>query len=215
MRIIFLGPPGAGKGTQAKKICAAYNIPQISTGDILRVAVANKTKIGLEIKSIMESGQLVSDSIIINVINERLDHFDCKSGYLLDGFPRTVTQAKVLSEMLDNKGDKIDYVIDINVELDELVRRITGRRICESCSQMWHIEFLPPSKDGFCDNCGGKLYQRADDVEETIKKRYNLYKDQSDALNAYYSDQGIYHKFDGAIAIDQLTKQIETLIKGD
>ncbi|MBF0170123.1 MAG: adenylate kinase [Nitrospinae bacterium] len=214
MRIILLGPPGAGKGTQAKMISQRYGWPQISTGDILRSAVAEQTAMGREAKKFMDAGELVPDEVVIGVINERLTQADCQAGFLLDGFPRTVGQAEALTTALAASGGKIDMVIDLRVEAEELVRRLTGRRICRACGQMFHLEFSPPATEDVCDQCGGELYQRADDNEATIMKRFDVYRQQADLLESYYATGGAYHRLDGSAPIEEVRGALLALLDG-
>ncbi|VAX17822.1 Adenylate kinase [hydrothermal vent metagenome] len=214
MRIILLGPPGAGKGTQAKMITEKFGIPQISTGDILRQAIKDQTELGKKAKAFMDAGDLVPDEVVIGLIDERIREADCKKGYILDGFPRTLAQAEALTSSLKSANQEIDHVIDLHVDVDFLVRRLTGRRICKKCGQMYHVEFNMPSQEGFCDKCGGELYQRDDDKEETIIKRFEVYSRQSSALESFYSDSGKYKVFDGSVSIDDLYKDILATIGG-
>ncbi len=212
MRIILLGPPGAGKGTQAKMISERFGWPQISTGDILRSAVADQTTMGREAKKFMDAGELVPDEVVIGVINERLRYDDCELGFLLDGFPRTVGQAEALTAALSANDKKIDMVIDLRVEADELVRRLTGRRVCRECGQMFHIEFSPSATGDHCDKCGGELYQRADDNEATIMKRFDVYRQQADLLKGYYAEGGAYHRLDGSAPIEEVRGELLALL---
>lgn len=215
MQLIMLGPPGAGKGTQAKLLSDRYNIPQVSTGDILRKAVAEGTKLGLEAKSHMDSGGLVPDKLVIDIIRDRLADADCANGFILDGFPRTRAQAEGLHEQLQALGKDIDLVIDISVELDDLVSRLTGRRSCKDCGEVYHLTYSPPSKEDICDKCGGSLYLRDDDKEETIKRRFAVYKEQSAQLKGYYQDLGAFFQISGNGAIDDIfeaiVKEIESI----
>lgn len=212
MRLIMLGPPGAGKGTQAKMISDRFGWPQISTGDILRSAVAEQTAMGKEAKRYMDAGELVPDEVVIGVINERLAQPDCVDGFLLDGFPRTIAQAEALSSALAALGKSIDLVVDLRVEADSLVRRLTGRRVCKGCGQMFHVEFSPPIQEGVCDKCGGQLYQRDDDNETTIMKRFDVYRQQADLLESFYAGApGVYHRFDGSAPIDEVKARIMVL----
>lgn len=214
MKIILLGPPGAGKGTQAKMISERYGWPQISTGDILRSAVTEQTAMGKEAKRFMDAGELVPDDVVIGVINERLVMADCQNGFLLDGFPRTLGQAEALTLALESSSGQIDMVIDLRVEGDELVRRLTGRRVCRDCGQMFHIEFSPPALEHVCDKCGGELYQRADDNEATIMKRFDVYRQQADLLEGYYADAGAYHRLDGSAPIEEVREALLNLLDG-
>ena len=186
MNLILLGPPGAGKGTQAQMIVGRYHISQISTGDILRKAVKEGTPLGKKTKAFMDQGQLVPDEVVIGIIDERLRTSDCNSGFILDGFPRTIAQAEALQSILTKMGKSIDHVINIEVDTEELVRRLTGRRTCKNCGAMFHILFHPPKVEGICDRCGGTLYQREDDKEETIRIRLNEYQRQTAPLIQYY-----------------------------
>lgn len=212
MKIILLGPPGAGKGTQAKKITERYAIPQISTGDILRKAIHDQTELGKRAKTFMDKGHLAPDDLVIGIINERLSQPDCSKGFILDGFPRTLAQAEALSEALETLGGDIDKVIDIKVEPSSLVRRLTGRRVCKQCGQMFHVEFNPSRMGTACDKCGGDLYLREDDKEGTILKRFDVYNQQARALEEYYSDSGRYVAIDGDAPMKEVTGRIfETL----
>lgn len=187
MKIVFMGPPGAGKGTQAEKIIETYQIPHISTGDMFRKAIKDQTELGMEAKRYMDQGALVPDHVTIGIVKDRLSESDCKSGFLLDGFPRTVDQAKALDEILTSLDSKIDYVINIDVDLNILKERLTGRRICRSCGATYHKIFNPSAVEGVCDKCGGELYQRKDDNEETVGNRLDVYVNQTKPLLDYYS----------------------------
>ena len=186
MNLILLGPPGAGKGTQAQMIVERYHIPQISTGDILRKAVKEGTPLGKKAKAFMDQGQLVPDEVVIGIIDGRLRTPDCNPGFILDGFPRTIAQAEALQPILNKIGKSIDHVINVEVDTEELVRRLTGRRTCKNCGAMFHILFHPPKVEGICDRCGGTLDQREDDKEETIQIRLNEYQRQTAPLIQYY-----------------------------
>jgi adenylate kinase len=186
MNLILLGPPGAGKGTQAQMIAESNHIPQISTGDILRKAVKDGTPLGKKAKGFMDQGKLVPDEVVIGIIDERLREPDCHPGFILDGFPRTTSQAEALQSILPKMGKSIDHVINIEVDTEELVRRLTGRRTCKNCGAMFHILFHPPRQEGKCDRCGGPLDQREDDKEETIRVRLNEYQRQTAPLIEYY-----------------------------
>lgn len=214
MRIILLGPPGAGKGTQAKLITEKFAIPQISTGDILRQAIKDQTELGKKAKTFMDVGDLVPDEVVIGLIDERICEPDCEKGYILDGFPRTLAQAEALTVSLKSANQEIDHVIDLHVDVNFLIRRLTGRRICKKCGQMYHVEFNLPSQEGFCDKCGGELFQREDDKEETIIKRFDVYSQQSQALESFYSSSGKYKTFDGSGSIEDLFGKIVEIIGG-
>lgn len=214
MNMILLGPPGAGKGTQAKKITEKHGIPQISTGDILRQSVKDKTEMGVKAKGFMDDGKLVPDEVVIGIIKERLVADDCKGGYILDGFPRTLPQAEELSKLLSGMNSEIDFVIDIAVGEDSLVERLTGRRTCKSCGFGYHIKFSAPASDGVCDKCGGELYLRDDDNEETVKQRFKVYKDQSDTLRSFYGETGKYHRIEGGQDINDVFGDIEKIVQG-
>jgi len=212
MNIIFLGPPGAGKGTQAKILVEKYEIPQISTGDMLREHVKNGTELGLKAKEYMEKGQLVPDEIILGMVKERLSQPDAQKGFILDGFPRTVAQAEALDKMLDEMGKKIEYVLALMVPDEELVTRLTGRRTCKKCGMMYHIKFKPPKEEGKCDACGGELYQRPDDNEETVRNRLKVYHETTAPLIDYYRKKGVLYEIDGAKTIEEITQQIINIL---
>jgi adenylate kinase len=212
MNLILLGPPGAGKGTQAQKIVDRYRIPQISTGDILRASVKESTSLGTKAKGFMDQGQLVPDGIVIGIIEERLKAKDCDSGFILDGFPRTIPQAEALQPILTKMGKKIDHVINMVVDPEELVRRLTGRRTCKNCGAMFHLLFQPPKKKEICDRCGGPLYQRADDKEETIRTRLKEYEKQTAPLIQYYQDKKTLRSIEGVDGPDQIFDQIVRLL---
>lgn len=197
MNIILLGPPGAGKGTQAKMLVERYGIPQISTGDILRAAVKEGTKMGKEAKSYMDKGELVPDKVVIGIVEERIQQPDCDKGYMLDGFPRTVPQAEALDRMLNNLSSQIDHVVSIEVDNKELVKRLTGRRTCRDCGAGFHIMFDPPKQEGVCDKCGGELYQRDDDNVATVTSRLEVYEAQTLPLIDYYQAQDKVRSIDG------------------
>ncbi|MCR3884969.1 MAG: adenylate kinase [Methanothrix sp.] len=190
MNIVLLGPPGSGKGTQAKMIADKYGVVHISTGDILRENVRNGTPLGVEAKKFMEAGKLVPDSLLIDIIKDRLAKDDVKGGWMLDGYPRTMPQAEAMDKILPNLGQKIDVVLNIDVPDEELVKRVTGRRMCK-CGTTYHVQFNPPKTEGKCDACGADLYQRADDTEETVKERLQAYHAQTQPLIDYYDKRGI------------------------
>lgn len=212
MNLILLGPPGAGKGTQAQMIAERYSIPQISTGDILRKAVKENTPLGLKAKDFMERGQLVPDEIVIGIIEERLKESDCNRGFILDGFPRTINQAEGLHQILSKVGKSITKVINIEVDNEELVRRLAGRRICKNCGAMFHVIFNPPKKEGICDRCGGPLYQREDDNEDTIRKRLKEYEKKTSSLVQYYKRKNKLFSVNGVGSKEQIFNQILNLL---
>ena len=208
MKLILLGAPGAGKGTQAEKICEKLNIPAISTGNIIRAALKNGTEMGLKAKSYMDAGQLVPDEVVIGIIKDRLKDDDCKNGFLLDGFPRTVYQAEKLDEFLAARDSKIDKVLDIAVEKEELITRLTGRRVCKACGASFHVVNIPPKKEGVCDFCGGELIQRADDNLETVTNRIDVYEAQTMPLIDYYEKAGNLVHIDGSTGLESVFADI-------
>jgi len=208
VNIIMLGPPGAGKGTQAKMLVDRLGIPQVSTGDMLREAVKKGTDLGKKAKEYMDAGKLVPDEVVIGIVKERLAQSDCGNGFILDGFPRTIPQAQALDEALKGLGKKIDHVVNVAVPAEELVTRLTGRRTCRQCGSMFHVVFNPPKKEGVCDKCGGELYQRDDDKEETIRQRLKVYEDQTSPLIDYYGRKGVLHDIDGRGSIDEIFQDI-------
>ncbi|WP_448383268.1 adenylate kinase [Desulfosoma sp.] len=212
MNIILLGPPGAGKGTQAKRMIERYGIPQISTGDMLRAALKAGTPLGLEAKKYMDKGALVPDEVVVGLVRERIQEDDCRKGYMLDGFPRNVSQAETLDGMLKELGQKIDHVVCIDVPDQELIQRLTGRRTCRECGAGFHVMFDPPKKDGVCDKCGGQLYQRDDDNEATVTSRLKVYADQTKPLIEYYEKQGKLRKIDGMGSIDEIFERIKAVL---
>ncbi|MBM4276880.1 MAG: adenylate kinase [Deltaproteobacteria bacterium] len=208
MNLILLGPPGAGKGTQAQMIVERYHLPQISTGDILRAAVREGTSLGKQAKAFMDRGELVPDEVVIGIIDERLRTPDCKTGFILDGFPRTTPQAEALQAILVKIEKAVDHVINIEVDPEELVRRLTGRRTCKNCGGMFHNLFHPPQKEGVCDRCGGSLYQREDDREETIRTRLKEYKKQTAPLIQHYQNKKLLRSIRGMGGQNQIFEQI-------
>lgn len=212
MRLILLGPPGAGKGTQAKRLVEKYGIPQISTGDMLRAALKAGTELGKEAKTYMDAGKLVPDSVVIGLIDERIKEADCKNGFMLDGFPRTVAQADALKGVMDKMGLKLDHVISIDVDNDDLLGRLTGRRTCRGCGAGFHVQFDPPKIEGVCDKCGAELYQRDDDKEETIRNRLKVYADQTEPLIAYYKAAGLLRSIVGTGSIDEIFGRITSVL---
>jgi len=212
MNIILLGPPGAGKGTQAKMLIDKYQIPQISTGDILRAAVKEGTPLGKEAKSYMDKGGLVPDSVVIGIVEERIQEPDCVKGYMLDGFPRTVPQAEALDGMLSNLSAQIDHVVSIEVASEELIKRLTGRRTCRECGAGYHVMFDPPKAEGVCDKCGGDLYQRDDDNEATVRSRLDVYESQTLPLIDYYKVQGKIRPIDGVGEMKEIFERITSVL---
>ena len=208
MRLILLGPPGAGKGTQAKMLSEKFGIPQVSTGDILRKAVSNGTALGKKAKAYMGDGRLVPDEIVVELIKEKIKEDDCAQGFILDGFPRTIVQAEKLGETLREMKLEIDAVIDLEVDPDELIVRLTGRRSCSDCGAMFHDETRPPAKTGICDHCGHELYQRPDDNKETILKRLSVYENETAPLKDYYRKQGNLKTVAGRGSVDEIFSQV-------
>ena len=209
MNIILLGPPGSGKGTQAKMLMEIYTIPQISTGDILRAAVANQTALGKQAKECMNRGALVPDELVVKIVEERLKERDCGRGFILDGFPRTVAQA----EALDRLNIKIEAAVNVAVGNDELMKRLTGRRTCRTCGAMYHIYFNPPRRDGVCDTCNGELYQRDDDKEETIQTRLVVYAQQTNPLISWYQKKNSVYSVDGIGTVQEIFGRITEALK--
>ena len=209
MKLVLLGAPGAGKGTQATVLAKEYHIPHISTGHIIRNAIAEKTPVGLEAKGYIDRGELVPDDIVVEMVKERLKEDDCQKGYILDGFPRTISQA----EIMDQIGILVDAVIEIVVDADIIVDRLSGRRECKSCGATYHLMSKPPQKDGVCDECGSELSQRADDVPETIKHRLEVYKEQTEPLKGYYEAKGNLLKVVGQNQISDTTEAILAAVR--
>ncbi|HVA61202.1 MAG TPA: adenylate kinase [Mycobacteriales bacterium] len=207
MRLVLVGPPGAGKGTQAQYVAGYLNVPQISTGDIFRAHVSRDTTLGTKAKAFMDSGDLVPDEITIEMVRERLAEGDAGKGFLLDGFPRTLPQAQVLDDMLVELGTKLDVVLELVVEDDEVVRRLSGRRTCRACNHVWHLDFDPPSVEERCDLCGGELFQRDDDREETIRHRLEVYREQTVPLVGFYAERGILVGIDAIGPVDDVTER--------
>lgn len=209
-----MGLPGAGKGTQAEKIVEKYNIPHISTGDMFRAAIKDGTELGLKAKSFMDKGELVPDEVTIGIVRDRLSKDDCKKGFLLDGFPRTVPQAEALEAMLTELDKLIDYVINIDVNQEILLERLTGRRICKNCGSTYHLVFNPPREENTCDKCGGELYQRADDNAETVGTRLQVNIEQSKPLLDFYEEKGYLRNIDGQQEINKVFADIDKLLGG-
>jgi len=198
MRVIFLGPPGGGKGTQADFIAKKYDIPKLATGDLLRESVAKGTSLGKEAKGYMNRGELVPDAVVIGLVEEKLASPECQKGFLLDGFPRTVTQADQLSTFLESTGEGLDHVVYFSLSKNEIIRRISGRRSCPECKAVYHLESVPPQQEGICDACGKSLVQRNDDKPETIESRLGVYQEQTAPLIEYYKTRNILRELDGA-----------------
>ena len=212
MQLLLMGPPGAGKGTQAVKLAEKFSIPQISTGDMFRAAVKEGTELGKKAKACMEAGTLVPDEVTVGIVRERLAKDDCKGGFILDGFPRTVEQAEALEKILDELNLKLTKVLNIHVPAELLIERAIGRRICKTCGATYHVKFNPPKFDDACDNCGGKLYQRADDNEDTMKKRLSVYEDSTRPLIDYYKKVGVYAEIDGRQPIEKVTEDLVNVL---
>ena len=204
MKLILLGAPGAGKGTQAERLCKTLEIPTISTGNILRAAIKNGTPTGLKAKAFMDAGQLVPDEVIIGIITERLAEEDCKNGYILDGVPRTIAQA----EALEKAGIQFDAVVSIEISEEEIIRRMSGRRVCAACGSSYNVEFVPPRREGVCDNCGGKLIQRKDDTPETVRERLKVYHTETEPLVDFYANRGLLRPVRSADTKEATTKAI-------
>jgi adenylate kinase len=213
MNIVLLGPPGAGKGTQAKKIAEHYSLPHISTGDILRENISNNTSLGIKAKSYMAKGELVPDELLITIIRDRLSKPDCSKGFLLDGYPRTVPQADALQMILTESNKKLDIVLNIDVDDEELIKRLSGRRVCASCGMSYHMTFNPPKEDEICDKCKGKLYQREDDKPEAIRNRLIVYKKQTQPLIEYYTRKGLLRTVDGGKDIPEIFEDIKKILE--
>lgn len=215
MRMILLGPPGAGKGTQAKLISEKCSIPHISTGDIFRKNISERTPLGTKAKEYMDKGQLVPDELTIDLVNDRLTYEDCKNGFLLDGFPRTVKQAEALEKFLQQNGKRLDTALLIDVPSDFILERMTGRRVCPSCGTSYHIKFNPPKNQGICDGCGSKIEQRKDDTEETVKERIDVYDKQTQPLVNFYASKDQLFVADGTQSIDQVFQIISNHIESN
>jgi adenylate kinase len=213
MNLILLGPPGAGKGTQAKMMVDHYRIPQISTGDILRAALKERTPLGLKAKEFMDKGLLVPDEVVIDIIQARIKEPDCRDGYILDGFPRTVAQAQALDKVLSAMNSGIDHVVSIDVEKGELIKRLTGRRTCRQCGRGYHAIFDPPLNKDLCDKCQGELYQRDDDNEDTVRNRLEVYDAQTFPLIQYYKEKNLVRSIDGQGGIQQIFDRIVQVLK--
>lgn len=214
MRIILLGPPGAGKGTQARMIMEKYDIPQVSTGDILREEVKKESELGLSAKAYMDEGDLVPDKLIIDIILNWLHGGKGAQGYIMDGFPRTVAQAVAFASALSERGEEINHVISVEVDHDELILRLGGRRTCPDCRAVYHVKFDPPAKEGLCDKCEGQLIQRDDDREETVINRLEVYSKQTEPLIDYYKCSGVFQPVDGKGSIKEIFQRVEKALEG-
>ena len=212
MKIIMLGAPGAGKGTQADKICAKYNIPHISTGDIFRANIKNNTELGQKAKSYMDQGLLVPDELVVDLVVDRIKADDCTNGYVLDGFPRTIPQAEALDAALAAINDKVDYAINVEVPDENIINRMSGRRACVACGATYHIVHIPTKVDGVCDKCGAELILRDDDKPETVKNRLNVYHEQTQPLIDYYTAKNVLHEVDGTKAMEDVFSSIVSIL---
>ncbi|CAD2072579.1 Adenylate kinase [Jeotgalicoccus aerolatus] len=212
MNIIIMGLPGAGKGTQAAKIIKKYSIPHISTGDMFRLAIKNDTDLGRQAKAFMDQGELVPDEVTVGIVRERLSQSDAKGGFLLDGFPRTVEQAEALNNIMEELGSQIDQTIYVEVPEEELMNRLTGRRICETCGSTYHLVFNPPKTEGICDLDGGKLYQREDDNPETVQNRLEVNTKQTAPLLDFYKDLGVLATVDGSKDIEEVFEEVDEIL---
>ena len=213
MKIIMLGAPGAGKGTQAKMIAEKFGIPHISTGDIFRANIKNGTELGKKAKEYMDQGQLVPDELTVQILLDRVAEADCKDGYVLDGFPRTIPQADVLDKELTKLGDQVDFAINVDVPDENIIRRMSGRRACLKCGATYHIEHIPPKKEGICDTCGSELVQRDDDKPETVKNRLSVYHEQTQPLIEYYTEKNILKTVDGTRDMQEVFSDIVDILK--
>ena len=212
MKIIMLGAPGAGKGTQAKMIADKYSVPHISTGDIFRANIKNGTELGMEAKKYMDQGQLVPDELTVKILLDRVAQDDCKNGYVLDGFPRTIPQANVLDEALNKLGEKIDFAVNVDVPDENIIRRMGGRRACVSCGATYHIEHVPPKTEGICDRCNSELILRDDDKPETVKNRLEIYHEQTQPLIEFYEAKGVLKNVDGTVDMNDVFAAIVSIL---
>ena len=212
LKIIMLGAPGAGKGTQAKKIAAKYSIPHISTGDIFRANIKNNTELGQKAKTYMDKGELVPDELVVDLIMDRFKEPDCANGYVLDGFPRTIPQAEALDKALNAQNESVDYAINVEVPDENIINRMSGRRSCKDCGAIFHVQYNPPKKENCCDVCGGELILRDDDKAETVKKRLDVYHEQTAPLIAHYKEAGSLHEIDGTQDIKVVFEEIKSIL---
>ena len=214
MRLVFLGAPGVGKGTQAEMVAAKLAIPKISTGDLLRTGVAQKTPLGLEAQQYMTRGELVPDNVVIGLVEEKTASPECEKGFILDGFPRTILQADALSDILQKQDAGLDRVIYFVIPREEVVRRVSGRRSCSGCSAVYHVEYVPPKQEGRCDECGAALVQRSDDKRETVESRLAVYEEQTSPLIDYYKEKNVLAELDGTGSVDQVQERLFALLSG-
>ncbi|SDL83904.1 adenylate kinase [Halarsenatibacter silvermanii] len=213
MNLVLMGLPGAGKGTQAGLLEEKYEIPHVSTGDMFRAAIKNETELGKEAKSYMDEGELVPDEVTIGIVRERLKKPDCQGGFILDGFPRTVEQAEALDEILENQESSLDLVISMVLPEDELMKRLTGRRVCPECGENYHTEYSPPEKEGVCDRCGAELIQRSDDREDTVKRRLEVNREKIKNLQDYYQDRDLLVEFDASGDVEEVHGRFVELLE--
>ncbi len=213
MKIIMLGAPGAGKGTQAKRIAEQYGIPHVSTGDIFRANIKEQTPLGMEAKSYMDKGELVPDELTVKILLDRVAKDDCKSGYVLDGYPRTIPQAEVLDKAVEELGEKIDYAVNVDVPDENIINRMGGRRACLKCGATYHVQYMPPKTEGICDKCQSELVIRDDDKPETVKNRLSVYHEQTAPLIDYYSNKGILKTVDGTKDVDEVFSDIKKILE--
>ena len=213
MKIVMLGAPGAGKGTQAKRIAEKFGVPHISTGDIFRANIKNGTDLGKEAKKYMDEGQLVPDELTVRILLDRVSNEDCKNGYILDGFPRTIPQAEALDKELNRLGGKIDFAVDVDVPDENIINRMSGRRACPKCGATYHIQYVPPKKDGICDECGAELVIRDDDRPETVKNRLAVYHEQTQPLVEYYKKKEVYRAVDGTLDVEAVFDSIKDILE--
>ena len=213
MKIIMLGAPGAGKGTQAKRIAEQYGIPHVSTGDIFRANIKGQTPLGMEAKSYMDRGELVPDELTVKILLDRVAKEDCKNGYVLDGYPRTIPQAEVLDKAVEELGEKIDFAVNVDVPDENIIDRMSGRRACLKCGATYHIKYMPPKTEGICDKCQSELVIRDDDKPETVKNRLSVYHEQTAPLIDYYTDKGILKTVDGTKDVDEVFTDIENILE--
>ncbi|MCY3728285.1 MAG: adenylate kinase [Nitrospira sp.] len=214
MRLVFLGAPGVGKGTQAEMVAAKLAIPKISTGDLLRTGVAQKTPLGLEAQQYMTRGELVPDNVVIGLVAEKIASSECEKGFILDGFPRTILQADALSGILQKQGATLDRVIYFVIPREEVVKRLSGRRSCSACSAVYHVDYVPPKQEGRCDECGAALVQRSDDKRETVESRLVVYEEQTAPLIDYYQEKNVLAELDGAGSVEEVQERLSALLSG-